>query len=112
MRFFFTLLCMIMIGLAVAALVVVEFLMRVLPLVVLAAVVVAAVKVSRRWRQPHARGAIVSRSMVNVPDAAAFAATGSRQSDSIAAPVGQGGHVAPWRVVVDGTVIGEDTRRG
>lgn len=109
MRFLFTLLCMFVIGLAAAALVVVDLLMRSLPLVVLAAVVMAAVKVSRRRRHPHARAAMVSPSVVNVPDAAAFAAIRTRQSDPTPALVG---HAAPWRVVVDGTVIGEGSHRG
>ncbi|SBS77452.1 exported hypothetical protein [uncultured Mycobacterium sp.] len=113
MKFFLTLLCMIVIGLAAAVLVVVDLLLRWLPVVAVVAAVFAAVKISRRWRNPQARRASVAQSVVNVPDVTAFAAIRSTAAHRLApVRVGQTAHAAPRPVVVDGIVISQDGHRG
>jgi hypothetical protein len=125
MKLFLTLLCIVVITLAAAVLVAVDLLLRWLPVLVVAAAVIAAVKSSRR-RHPQARGAIEPSAVVNVPDATAFAAVGVTTAHMAPGPAHQpsppfarrsarvvrGEHAAPWRVVVDGTVISEDGHRG
>jgi hypothetical protein len=111
MKFFLTLLIMTTIGLAAAMVVVVDQLLRWLPVLVVAAAAFAAVRISRRWRHPHPRGTTVHQALVNVPEVTAFAAI--RSSTAYGAPAGV--HRPPpiaRRVVVDGTVIDEDGHRG
>lgn len=112
MRFFLTLLCMIVIGLAAAVLVVVDLLLRWLPVVAVVVAVIAAVTISRRWRNPHQRRGSVAQSVVNVPDVTAVAAIRSTAAHLAPVRVDQVAHAAPRPIVVDGTVISQDGHRG
>ncbi len=117
MRVLLTLLCMAVIATAAAVLVVVDLLMRWLPLILIVGAVVVAVRLLRR-RHPDHRRAAWEAAVLNVPDSAAFAATSApraalRHHSTFPAAVNGAPRDHTRRpIVIEGSVIGHGGHRG
>lgn len=105
MRFIVTFLCMGLIFLVTAALVVIDLISKLLPLIIIAVVALVALRISRRRCDPSTASPTPPAALCDVPDTAAFvsaAQAADRESADYFADA----------EVIDAEVICEDDHRG
>ena len=100
MRFVLTLVCMAVIVVTVTAIAIIDLLMRLLPALIVAAVV-AAVWLARRRRARAGAPQLPSPAIANVPDEAAFRAAAAQPRAALHSVVSPG-HPVTRYMVIDG----------